>query len=256
MAKAISLHRCTTFGISCLIHVALVGAAIAFGRDLIATKVPEVLIADLTLIEAPRLIETPAPGPPAPAPPKPKKLTLPKPIATPMPAPPKEPETVQPAPPPSPAPAAVEPSAPAREPAVSSAPTTSFESGGTSVAAQLPAETSRGGANGESAAPSKSLAALPSEGVTQMAIPRGGYQVRPSYPSSARRLGIQGMTTLRVYVAADGRVGEVRVQESAGHPDLDSAAADAVKRWRFEPARRGTEPVGVWVLLPVEFRLR
>jgi periplasmic protein TonB len=48
----------------------------------------------------------------------------------------------------------------------------------------------------------------------------------------------------------------VQVQESAGHPDLDNAAADAVKRWRFEPARRGTEPVGVWVLLPVEFRLR
>jgi periplasmic protein TonB len=256
MAKAISLHRCTTFGISCLIHVALVGAAIAFGRELIAPKLPSVLIADLTLIEVPRLIEAPAPGPAAPAPPKPKKLILPKPIATPMPAPAKEPETVQPAPPPSPPAAAAEPSAPVREPAVAPAPTTSFESGGGSVAAQLPAETSRGGTNGDSAAPSKSLAALPSDGVTQMAIPRGGYQVRPSYPSSARRLGIQGMTTLRVYVAADGRVGDVQVQESAGHPDLDNAAADAVKRWRFEPAKRGTEPVGVWVLLPVEFRLR
>ena len=89
-----------------------------------------------------------------------------------------------------------------------------------------------------------------------MAIPRGGYQVRPAYPSSGRRLGIQGMTTLRVYVAADGRVGEVMVQESAGHPDLDNAAADAVKQWRFEPGRRGAEPVGVWVLLLVQFRLR
>jgi protein TonB len=59
-----------------------------------------------------------------------------------------------------------------------------------------------------------------------------------------------------VYVAADGRVSEVLVHESAGHPDLDSAAAEAVKRWRFEPARRGAEAVGVWVLLPVEFRLR
>jgi len=87
-------------------------------------------------------------------------------------------------------------------------------------------------------------------------MPRGGYQVQPSYPSSARRLGIQGMTTLRVYVAADGRVGEVLIHQSAGHPDLDSAAAEAVKRWRFEPARRGADPVGVWVLLPVQFRLR
>ena len=64
------------------------------------------------------------------------------------------------------------------------------------------------------------------------------------------------MTTLRVYVAADGLVAEVLIHESAGHPDLDNAAAKAVKRWRFEPARRGAEAVGVWVLLPVEFRLR
>src|SRR5262245_54950070 len=196
MAKAISLHRCTTFCISCLVHVALVGAAIAFGRELVAPKLPSVLIADLTLIEEPRLIEAPAPGPSAPAPPKPKKLTLPKPIATPMPAPAKEPETIEPTPPTGPPPAAAEPSAPAREPAGAAAPTTSFESGGASVAAQLPAEPSRGGANGDSGTPPKSMAALPSDGVTQMAIPRGGYQVRPSYPSSARRLGIQGMTKI------------------------------------------------------------
>jgi protein TonB len=99
------------------------------------------------------------------------------------------------------------------------------------------------------------VAALPSPGVTQMAAPRGGYQVRPAYPSNARRLGIQGTTLLSVFVAADGRVGDVVVKQSAGHPDLDQAAADAVKRWRFEPARRGDEPVAIWVLLPVEFRL-
>jgi protein TonB len=97
---------------------------------------------------------------------------------------------------------------------------------------------------------------MPGDAITRMAIPKGGYQVRPSYPGSARRLGIQGTTTLRVYIAADGAVTEVLVHESAGHPDLDHAAADAVKRWRFDPARRGTEAVGIWVLLPVEFRLR
>ena len=29
-----------------------------------------------------------------------------------------------------------------------------------------------------------------------------------------------------------------------------------VRAWRFDPARRGTEPVAMWVLLPVEFRLK
>jgi protein TonB len=106
------------------------------------------------------------------------------------------------------------------------------------------------------ARPAPTVAALPPDAVTKTAIPRGGYQVRPPYPASARRAGIQGTTLLGVLIGADGRVGEVVVRQSAGHPDLDAAAADAVKRWRFEPARRGSEPVAMWVLLPVEFRLR
>jgi protein TonB len=93
-------------------------------------------------------------------------------------------------------------------------------------------------------------------GVTQFARPQGGYQVRPSYPAAPRRLGIQGTTLLRVHVLADGRIGEVLVEKSGGHPDLDQAATDAVRAWRFDPARRGTEPVAMWVLLPVEFRLK
>ena len=105
-------------------------------------------------------------------------------------------------------------------------------------------------------ATTSAVAALPSDGITQRAIPQGGYQHRPAYPSSARRLGVQGTTLLNVLVADDGRVANVVVAQSAGHPDLDQAAAEAVRRWRFEPARRGTDKVAMWVQLPVEFRLR
>jgi protein TonB len=105
---------------------------------------------------------------------------------------------------------------------------------------------------------SSSVASVPGGdgGITRVARPTGGYQVRPAYPATARRLGVQGTTLLRVHVLDDGRVGEVDVEESAGHPDLDRAAADAVRRWRFEPARRGEQAVAMWVRLPVEFRLR
>ena len=96
----------------------------------------------------------------------------------------------------------------------------------------------------------------PAGTITQNARPQGGYQVRPSYPSSALRQGIQGTTMLKVHVLIDGRIGDVIVQQSAGHPDLDQAAIDAVRRWRFEPARRGNDPVAMWVLLPVEFQIR
>jgi len=95
----------------------------------------------------------------------------------------------------------------------------------------------------------------PGRAVTRPAELRGGYQVRPPYPPAARRRGIQGITLLRVHVETDGRVADIVVQQSAGHADLDGAAIDAVRQWRFEPARNDVGPVAMWVLIPVEFRL-
>lgn len=82
------------------------------------------------------------------------------------------------------------------------------------------------------------------------------YQAKPQYPESARQNGVQGTSVLKALVLVDGSIGKVRVEESAGHPDLDRAATEAVKKWRFEPARRGSESIAVWVLLPVRFELR
>jgi TonB family protein len=93
------------------------------------------------------------------------------------------------------------------------------------------------------------------EALSGLARPLGGYQIKPRYPESARRAGAQGVTLLRVHVLENGRVGEVNIEKTAGFRDLDFAAAEAVKKWRFEPARRGKEPVSIWVLLPVKFEL-
>ncbi|MGH7364926.1 MAG: energy transducer TonB [Candidatus Rokuibacteriota bacterium] len=93
------------------------------------------------------------------------------------------------------------------------------------------------------------------EGVTSFARPLGGYQTTPHYPESARREGAEGVVTLRFEVLTSGRVGAVQVQRSTGRRDLDRAAVDAIRTWRFEPARRGKEAVAVWVTLPVRFEL-
>ena len=78
---------------------------------------------------------------------------------------------------------------------------------------------------------------------------------RRAIPRSARRQGVEGITTLRLIVLATGRVGQIAVSRSAGHVDLDRAAVEAVRMWRFDPARRGKEAVAVWVTLPVRFEL-
>ena len=92
-------------------------------------------------------------------------------------------------------------------------------------------------------------------GLAATARPLGGYQVKPRYPEAARKAGAQGITLLRVRVLENGRVGEVLIEKSAGFRELDFSAAEAVKKWLFEPARRGKEAVQVWVLLPVKFEL-
>jgi len=77
----------------------------------------------------------------------------------------------------------------------------------------------------------------------------------PRYPDAARRSGEQGMVTLRVQVARDGAASRVAVEKSSGSPHLDAAALEAVKAWRFAPARQGGNAVESWMLVPIVFRL-
>lgn len=262
--KGIRLARFGPVAASVLVHVGIAGIVVlAPGTP----AHPPVLFAEL--------VEPDPPPPTAPAIVDRRPQRLPKPIETPMltaPAPARRREPEVPMPEPVPvaptqvAPAITEPPAPAAaaapsSPTVSSLPTSSAVDAGSGAFAGAPSagQPASGPTPASSAAAppaGPAVAALPSDGITQRAIPQGGYQHRPAYPSSARRLGVQGTTLLNVLVADDGRVANVVITQSAGHPDLDQAAADAVRRWRFEPARRGTDKVAMWVQLPVEFRLR
>jgi protein TonB len=77
----------------------------------------------------------------------------------------------------------------------------------------------------------------------------------PPYPAASRRLGEQGKVILRVHVSAAGEADEVQVRTSSGYARLDDSARSTVLRWRFVPARLGSEPVAAWVLVPISFSL-
>ncbi len=79
---------------------------------------------------------------------------------------------------------------------------------------------------------------------------------KPVYPASSRRLGEEGKVLLRVHVNAEGAAMVVEIKNSCGFPRLDEAARSAVERWRFVPARRGSEAVDSWVAVPVVFSLQ
>jgi protein TonB len=77
----------------------------------------------------------------------------------------------------------------------------------------------------------------------------------PRYPAAARRAGEQGTVMLRVLVSRDGTAARVELDKSSGSPHLDAAARETVKAWRFTPARRGSEAIESWMVVPVVFRL-
>ena len=76
----------------------------------------------------------------------------------------------------------------------------------------------------------------------------------PEYSDEARRAKYQGTVVLWVVVGPDGRVHDVRVQRTLGM-GLDERAVEAVKRWKFEPARKDGQPVSVQVNVEVRFTL-
>jgi protein TonB len=78
----------------------------------------------------------------------------------------------------------------------------------------------------------------------------------PAYPAESRRRREQGTVWLDVLILPDGTVGEVRVRESTGFERLDRTAVEAVQQWRYEPARRGREPIHYWYVQPLHFVLR
>lgn len=92
----------------------------------------------------------------------------------------------------------------------------------------------------------------PGSGITPPELLR---EVRPDYTDDARRRGIEGDVVLEIVVRHDGTVGDVKVLQSLAG-GLDRRATDAVRQWRFAPARRHGTPVDVIVEVAVEFKLR
>lgn len=98
--------------------------------------------------------------------------------------------------------------------------------------------------------PAEPLAALPPGADPPVLVTR----VDPRYPELAKRNLIEGEVVLRIVVEADGSVGRVDVVTKAPG-GLSEAATDAVRRWRYQPARVNGRAVAVYKLVKVRFTL-
>lgn len=81
-------------------------------------------------------------------------------------------------------------------------------------------------------------------------------RVVPDYPRQARLRGVEGLVLLEAILDLEGRIeDEIKVLQSI--PLLDDAARDALRHWRFRPARdHDNQPVRVILEVPVRFVLK
>jgi protein TonB len=76
----------------------------------------------------------------------------------------------------------------------------------------------------------------------------------PRYPSQSLRNGEQGTVMVSAEIGPDGVPSSVEVARSSGSRNLDRAAVDAVRHWRFRPAMADGRATSGRVQVPITFK--
>jgi TonB family protein len=87
-----------------------------------------------------------------------------------------------------------------------------------------------------------------------VSAPRGLFTPDPEYSEEARKAKYQGTVILWLIVDPNGKPRDIKVARSLGM-GLDEKAIEAVKSWKFDPARKDGAPVAVQINVEVNFRL-
>jgi TonB family protein len=77
--------------------------------------------------------------------------------------------------------------------------------------------------------------------------------VSPAYPPLARSIGLQGEITIDALIDSTGRV--TTMTPLSGPVALQQAAMDALRQWKYEPARLDGQPVSMHLSVTMKFRL-
>tara|TARA_A100001011_G_scaffold116727_1_gene123248 strand:+ start:1197 stop:1811 length:615 start_codon:yes stop_codon:yes gene_type:complete len=80
--------------------------------------------------------------------------------------------------------------------------------------------------------------------------------IRPVYPEIAQEAGIEGVVVVQAFIDKKGRVKETLILKGVPNTGLDEAAMEAIRNTRFRPAKQRERSVGVWISIPVNFRLK
>jgi protein TonB len=85
-------------------------------------------------------------------------------------------------------------------------------------------------------------------------VPIKGQMPPPRYPAAALRRGESGTVLVRVEVDTAGMPAGVALVQRSGSRDLDRAAMEAVRGWRFQPAQRNGQAIAASLVIPIDFK--
>ena len=80
--------------------------------------------------------------------------------------------------------------------------------------------------------------------------------IRPIYPEIAQEAGIEGVVVVQAFIDKKGRVKETLILKGVPNTGLDEASMEAIRKTRFRPATQRERAVGVWISIPVNFKLK
>ena len=86
--------------------------------------------------------------------------------------------------------------------------------------------------------------------------PKPLRRIKPLYPEIAQEAGIEGVVVVQAFIDKKGRVKETTILKGIPNTGLDEAAMEAIRKTRFNPAKQRERPVGVWISIPVNFKLK
>lgn len=87
-----------------------------------------------------------------------------------------------------------------------------------------------------------------------MTPPRAIYSPQPEYTEEARAAKREGNCVLSLLVGLDGKPSNIVVSKKLGM-GLDQKAVEAVRKWKFEPARQNGRPILGRLTLTISFKL-
>ena len=86
--------------------------------------------------------------------------------------------------------------------------------------------------------------------------PRPITPIKPVYPDIAQEAGIEGQVLVQCFIDEKGKVKETIVVKGIPNTGLNESAVAALRKTRFRPAKQRERPVGVWITIPINFKLQ